>query len=418
MYTTPNMNLIGITIGVDSGLQIETNTNTNTNTLDSHNHSPGSGVQITPAGLAIISDLTMGNNNLISVRSVRFVAQGSPLSNPADLGCLYESGTDLYYNDGSGNQVQITSGGAVNATSSGISSGTATASFVSSVLVVNAAPNTPANIQAGSVLIGNNIANSKFITLSPPSALAANYVFTFPPSPSLGMLQMDASGNVTSSDPSTQYISYSSNLLSLVTSNIITTFTFNTGGSIVMNGVPIILNNSSGVGGIGLRGFVTNVPAINSPTLALDASMILFRNTNGIVGAGSMGFYQDPTIDNAMWIQSNTNSNRSYTAVVSTTFSSAGCQRLITGAVLTGTSGSGTGFSYTSTSPSGGNITFNPTFASSTSPFVLANIASTGSVNLNQFAISVFNITNSGFSINNSNPGVSTSVHFVAIGIW
>lgn len=40
--------------------------------------------------------------------------------NPAtvtNLGCLYESGVDLYYNDGNGNAVRITSGGAVNASS-------------------------------------------------------------------------------------------------------------------------------------------------------------------------------------------------------------------------------------------------------------------------------------------------------------
>ena len=159
------------------------------------------GAQINPAGLNINSDLPMSGNNLTLVRSVRFNVQSLPLSLPADLNCVYVAGIngDLYYNDSAGNQVQITLGGAVNATSSGISSGTASAAFSGGVLVVNADVTTPANIQGASILIGNNLPSSKFITLSAPSAMAANYTVTLPSLPSVtSYLTMDTSGNIAS----------------------------------------------------------------------------------------------------------------------------------------------------------------------------------------------------------------------------
>jgi hypothetical protein len=194
---TPNMLLIQPTIGVDSGLTWEQAANANSSIIDGHNHTSGYGVQIPPAGLNINSDLTFQDNNATNLRSVRFYPQASPIGAAADLGCLYESGVDLWYNDGSGNQIQLTAGGSVNATSSGISSGTATASFVSSVLVVNAATNTPANIQVGSVLLGNNSAGSKFLTLAPPSSMAANYTLTLPSVPgSTLFVTLDTSGNL------------------------------------------------------------------------------------------------------------------------------------------------------------------------------------------------------------------------------
>jgi hypothetical protein len=198
--TSPNMNLVLSTVAVDSGLNWENNLNASLTTVDSHNHSSGQGVQINPAGININADLAFNANNATSARSLRFQPQFGPLSGGADIGCLYEAGVDLFYNDGSGNQIQITSGGSVNATSSGISSGTATASFSSGVLVVNAAVNKPANIQGGSLLLGNNVASSKYLTLSPPSAMASNFGLVLPSIPvSTSFMQLDSSGNMSAS---------------------------------------------------------------------------------------------------------------------------------------------------------------------------------------------------------------------------
>lgn len=225
MSNSPNMGLPISVVGITTGLQWEQNLNFSLTLIDAHDHSPGKGVPIAASSLNINTDLTINNNNLTLVRSIRFQPQSAALSGASDLGCLYEAGVNLYYNDGNGNQIQITSGGAVNATSSGISSGTATASFVSSVLVVNAAASTPANIQVASVLLGNNVANSKYLTLSPPNSMAANYGLTLPPlPPGTKIMTLDSSGNITAPytvDNSTIVIS--SNVIQVPTSGITAT---------------------------------------------------------------------------------------------------------------------------------------------------------------------------------------------------
>jgi len=218
------MNLIESTIGVDSGLSWEQNLNSSLTLIDAHDHSPGKGVPINSSSLNLTSDLALNGNNLTLVRSLRFNPQSSLLSGPADLGCLYESGVDLWYNDGNGNQVKITSAGSVNATSSGISSGTATASFVSGVLVVDASSNYPANIQGASILLGNNVTNSKYLTLSPPNSLAANYSVVLPLIPSVkNILSMDTSGNIVAdTNVDNSSLSYSGTVLSIATNGVTT----------------------------------------------------------------------------------------------------------------------------------------------------------------------------------------------------
>lgn len=204
---SPNMGLTISTINVDSGLTWEENLNSSLTLIDQHSHAPGYGVPITPTGLNINSDLSFSNNSGIDLKSIVFTPQLSF----GTINSVYSIGADLYYNDGNSNVIQLTSGGTVNATSSGISSGSATASFVSSVLVVNAAANTPANIQGGSLLLGNNVAASKFLTLSPPSSMAANYSITLPSLPAqTNIMTLDTSGNiagVTNVDNSTIEIS-------------------------------------------------------------------------------------------------------------------------------------------------------------------------------------------------------------------
>lgn len=197
---SPNMSLVLPVIGIDSGLTWEQAFNTNGGILDGHNHSVGSGIQINPSGININADFPFNGFNATTLRSVRFNAQTYPISLPTDIGCVYVSGVDLYYNDVNGNQVQLTSGGTVNATSSGISSGTATASFSSGILVVNSASNTPANIQGASILIGNTgTSGSNFITLSPTGTLSSNYNLNLPALPSqTNVMTLDTSGNMSS----------------------------------------------------------------------------------------------------------------------------------------------------------------------------------------------------------------------------
>lgn len=179
-------------VATDSGLTWETNLNASQTILDGHNHTPGMGVQIPPSGLNINSSLSFQNNQAINLQASVYTNQSSLTT----LNAVYAIGGNLYFNDSSGNVVQLTKAGSVNATSTGISSGTATAAFSAGVLVVNASSLTPANIQAGSILLGNNVASSKYLTLSPPASMAANYTITLPVLPSVtSFLTIDSSGN-------------------------------------------------------------------------------------------------------------------------------------------------------------------------------------------------------------------------------
>ena len=197
--------------GVDPGPDYADNINASFSILDQHNHAPGNGVQINPNGILINSDLPFGNNNATVLRSSRYQNQPSLISGASDINCLYSGGTggDAYWNDGSGNQIQLTKAGSVNATTSGIVSGSASASFVANVLVVNAAALTPANIQGASLLLGNNVANTHYLTLSPPNAMAADFTLTLPNIPSvLSFMTLDASGNMGASIPVNTPVNY------------------------------------------------------------------------------------------------------------------------------------------------------------------------------------------------------------------
>lgn len=190
---TPNMNLIVPIVGQEPSPTYAQDINNSLTIVDSHSHALGSGVQITPAAMNINASLSMGENDLINIAALTLIAQSGSQANQS----LYVSGVDLYYADGNGNAIQITTGGAVNATSSGISSGSASASFSGGVLIVDQASNTPGNIQAGSILIGNNVASSKFVTLSAPNSLASNYQLFLPTIPAqTNVVSLDSSGNL------------------------------------------------------------------------------------------------------------------------------------------------------------------------------------------------------------------------------
>lgn len=201
-FPTPNMNLAIPVVGVDLGPDWAFNVNNNFSFIDQHNHSAGSGVPINPGGLNINSDLTFNGNNAIGLRSLRLNSQASPISAVSpDLGILYQSGVDLYYNDGSGNQVRITQSGGVAGSPGSISNLTspASASYVSanSTFVWQSAASTPANMDFASAILRNLVANSFGLTLNPPSAMTADFSITLPTLPSvLSYLTIDASGNM------------------------------------------------------------------------------------------------------------------------------------------------------------------------------------------------------------------------------
>ena len=96
MSTTPYMNLTLPTVSTTEGPEYATENNTAFTTVDSHNHTSGQGVQVPVAGLNINDDLSFLGFNLTTLRSLRLSAQGSPLNVVTDVGCVYESGVDLW----------------------------------------------------------------------------------------------------------------------------------------------------------------------------------------------------------------------------------------------------------------------------------------------------------------------------------
>lgn len=77
--------------------------------IDTHNHTPGKGVQVPTAGISIDANLSLNGFFIVSSSGIGLAALGSTPGNNT----LYESGVDLYFVDGSGNNVRLTQGGAV-----------------------------------------------------------------------------------------------------------------------------------------------------------------------------------------------------------------------------------------------------------------------------------------------------------------
>lgn len=196
--TSPNMGLTVPGVGTEYSPTWASDLNASLSVIDSHNHSAGQGVQITPSGLNINADLAFQGNNATLLRSTRFSPQSAVLSGAADVGCLYVVNNELYYNDVTGgHNVQMTSNGSVNATSSGISSGTASASFSAGVLVVKSSSTSFANIDMQSAILANSGNLSNQLTLQAPS-LSGSYSLTLPPIPSSqSFMAVDTSGNIT-----------------------------------------------------------------------------------------------------------------------------------------------------------------------------------------------------------------------------
>lgn len=211
---SPNMSLPVPIVGVDPGPQYATDVNNCLSILDQHSHIPGSGVPITPSAMNINADLNMLNNDLTSARSVRFQQLGSPLAGATpDIGCVYVSGVDLYYNDVNGNQIQITDSGGVAGANGNITNLTPPASAVYLSIDETFRWQSNADIAADmdfrSAVLRNSTSMSFGLTLSAP-VLGSDYSIILPQLPGASsFVSIDASGNMGASIPLAQGITAS-----------------------------------------------------------------------------------------------------------------------------------------------------------------------------------------------------------------
>lgn len=206
--TTPNMGLVQPAVGNTPSPTWAGDLNSDLNKIDSHDHSFGSGVQVTPSGLNINTDLPFGSNSAIQLKSTRYAQQDAVLSSGADIMCAYAVGAagDLYWNDNNGNKIQITASGGVAGSPGSISNLTSPASATwvsaSATFVWAASAGVAANMDAATLILrypgSYPSISGNYIALKAPTALATGFSVTFPATlpAARSFLTLDASGNL------------------------------------------------------------------------------------------------------------------------------------------------------------------------------------------------------------------------------
>lgn len=185
--------------GITAGPQYAIDLDSCMTIIDAHTHTAGSGQLITTAALDINADLSMSGNALNTIKALTL----SPQASAPAINSIYESGVDLYYRDGNGNQIRITQSGSVagaSGTITGLPSGTASASYAAGTFTFQSATNTAANIDGASYVLRLSSASSPALTLSPPSALSGgSYQLFLPtiPSTAKSVMMLNTSGVMT-----------------------------------------------------------------------------------------------------------------------------------------------------------------------------------------------------------------------------
>lgn len=206
--TTPLMSLVLPVVGIQIGPTWSTNLNAALTLVDSHNHQPGNGSRITTAALSIDGDLSIGSNNLTFVRALRLNSQVAGLSGAAEARSVYSVAGDLYYSNGAGTPVQLTSGTGLNAASLGAiggdyatSSASESYSSITKTFSFTQSSGVTAKMLCGDVSIFETVASAQSITLKSPSGLAASFNLTLPtaiPTSGNKVLTLDSTGQIAS----------------------------------------------------------------------------------------------------------------------------------------------------------------------------------------------------------------------------
>lgn len=174
--------------------------------VDAHNHN-GVGVKLTQAALQITDQLNLQTNALANASRVGLSQLSASLGSNYQ-GQLYRVGNDLYYNDGAGVTIRITSSGAIDVGSVGGITGLASPasvsySSVSKTFKFEQDSNYAATILSGNLAIRENAAGvTNTVTLMSPSSLASSYSLTLPGAlPSTqSVLQLTTGGVITPSN--------------------------------------------------------------------------------------------------------------------------------------------------------------------------------------------------------------------------
>lgn len=174
-------NAMGLQIPTPSltpGPEYATDISADLNTIANHTHTGSSnldGYQVPAAGLNINTDLSFQSNNATSLRSTRFSNQSTFLTGIGDIGCVYEITGDLWYNNGAGVPVQITSGTSLIAPVSGYTTATTSINLTINPVAttVLVACNTTSNAITVTLPLANSVAAGRFYIIKDAHGTAA-----------------------------------------------------------------------------------------------------------------------------------------------------------------------------------------------------------------------------------------------------
>ena len=110
-------------VGTDTGPTWAENLNTSLDAIDGHDHSTNKGIRITPAAINVNADMEFNQNSATELKNVIF---DSSVTAATTAYSVYQASGNLYWRNGSGTAVQITTGSSVNAGAGSISGMTST----------------------------------------------------------------------------------------------------------------------------------------------------------------------------------------------------------------------------------------------------------------------------------------------------
>lgn len=171
-------------VGVTTGPEWANITNINFNLLDSHDHSAGKGAQINLSSCIINANLPMAGFSILNANHLQLSDSGA--SPTSDVRSVYVSSGDLFYKNGSGTAVRITSGSNVAGSAGSIIglTGDATVSYTSPSFTFKSTATAPANVSVGYVNF-HNPGNMTYGHILQAPTLSTNLTQTLPATPTV-----------------------------------------------------------------------------------------------------------------------------------------------------------------------------------------------------------------------------------------
>jgi predicted outer membrane repeat protein len=201
-----DMNLTLPTVSTTPGPTWANQINDALSTVSNHNHAPGNGAPIPSSALNIDADLSFAGNRATNLGGSLYT---NLTATPTFTNGVYCRSGNLYFRDGAGNEIPITSGGNVvgsAGTITGMSGTTAAATYDSgsATFIFTQDTNQAASLDAGPITIRKTSASAAGITIEPSSGLVSGYTLSLPaslPASAQSVFSVSTSGAVTNAAP-------------------------------------------------------------------------------------------------------------------------------------------------------------------------------------------------------------------------